>query len=126
MFTKTIELSATKQEFRISCGPKEVRFRPVVYMSSDRKIVAVGDAPATGSFAVVARIFEEEQTGDSLALLVAMMRYGLWHVLGRFRFGRLTIRISIGADIGQDLKGFAPAVFVQAAQKAGAAKVVLV
>jgi hypothetical protein len=126
MFAKTIDLSATREEFRFSCGRKEARFRPVVYLSSDRKIVAVGDAPATGSFAVVTRIFEDEKADDSLALLVAMMHYGLWHVLGRFRIGRLTFRISVGGDIRQDLKGFAPSVFVQAAQKAGAAKVVLV
>ncbi len=126
VFSKTIELRATRQEFRFSCGRKEVRFRPVAYLSSDRKIVAVGDAPAMGSFAVVARIFEDDSIDDSLALLVAMMHYGLWHVLGRFRIGRLTFRISVGGDIRQDLKGFAPAVFVQAARKAGAAKVVLV
>jgi hypothetical protein len=70
MLTKTIELSAPKQEFRFSCGPKESRFRPVVYLSSDRKIVAVGNAPATGSFAVVARIFEDEPAGAAKVVLV--------------------------------------------------------
>jgi hypothetical protein len=126
MFEKTIELSATRQEFRFSCGRKEVRFRPVVYLSSDRKIVAIGDAPATGSGAVAARIFEDERVDDSLALLAAMMRYGLWHVLGRLRIGRLTIRISVGEDIRQGLKGFAPSLFHDAARKAGAATVVMV
>jgi len=126
MFAKTVDFNATKKEFLFSVGMKEVRFRPVVYLSADKKVLAVGDAPTEGVVDLEAHIFEDEKTADSFAILEAMIRFGLRDVLGRFSIGPLTVRVSVGADIRQDLKGFAPGIFHYAVTNAGASKVIIV
>jgi hypothetical protein len=125
MFAKTIELKATKKEFLFSYGMKEERFRPVIYLTSDKRVMTVGEAPKEGVVDLAAHIFEDKKIDDSFALLETMMRYGVRKVIGGFFVGTLTIRISIGADIREDLKGFAPAIFHYAATNAGAGKVVI-
>ena len=125
MFGKTVDLSATKREFLFSTGMTEARFRPVVYLSADKKVLAVGDAPTEGVVDLEARVFEDEGIDDSFAILEAMIRFGLRKILGRVSLGPLTVRISVGADIRQDLKGFAPAVFHYAVTNAGASKVII-
>ena len=125
MFTNIVEVSATKQEFRFSNGKKESRFRPVVYLSAEGKILSLGSAPAQGVADREVHPFEGGGSTDAFAVLEAMMRYGFRDVSGRLRIGPLRVEISIGADIGQDLKGFAPELFRRAAMNAGAAKVLI-
>lgn len=126
MFAKTIELTATKKEFHFTCGMKEARFRPVVYLSSERRVLSVGSAPIDGGAAIEARVFEDEGFEDSFSVLEVMMRYGSRAVIGGFSIGTITFRISIGPDIRKDLMGFTNGLFTQAATHAGAGKVVIV
>jgi hypothetical protein len=125
MFTNIVEISATKQEFRFSQGRKESRFRPVAYLSAEGKVLSLGSAPVQGGADREVHLFEGGGSTDAFAVLEAMMRYGLRDVSGRLRIGPLRVEISIGADICQDLRGFAPAVFHYAAMNAGATKVVI-
>lgn len=126
MFTKTIDLTATKMELLFSDGRKEARFRPIIYLSADKKVLAVGEPPAEGAVAQAIRVFENEAVADSFALLEAMIRYGVRQVTGSWIIGSLTMRISVGADLRRELKGFTAAIFHQAATNAGAAKVIIV
>ncbi|MBI5382267.1 MAG: hypothetical protein HZA31_10240 [Opitutae bacterium] len=126
MFAKTIELTATKKEFRFTCGMNETRFRPVVYLSPERRVLSVGSPPAEGGTCTEARVFDDESFDDSFSVLEVMMRYGARAVIGGFSFGTITFRISIGPDIRKDLMGFTNGLFTQAATHAGASKVVIV
>eukprot|EP01036_Dinobryon_divergens_P047310 gene47310-63403_t len=122
MFAKTIELSVTKKELLFSYGRKEARFRPVIYLTTDKKVLAVGTAPTDGAFNLEAHVFEDEKIVDAFALLEAMLRIGFRQVLGGFSFRPVAVRISVGPDIRRDLKGFTPAIFHYAATNAGAGK----
>ncbi len=125
MFTKTIALDASKKCFRFSCGVKEVSFSPVVYLTEDRRVLSVGEAPTERTPALVARIFEDD-FDDAFAVLEAIFRYGTQLVSPGFSLLRLHYRISIASDIRHDLKGFASPLFQQAAIHAGASKVEVV
>ena len=97
----------------------------MIYLSAEKKVLAVGDAPTEGIVDLEAHIFEDKKIEDSFALLEAMMRYGVRKMIGGFFVGSLTMKVSIGADIREDLKGFAPAIFHYAATNAGAGKVAI-
>jgi hypothetical protein len=118
MFMKTVEVSATMEEFRFSCGDREVRFRPVVYLSSEKRVLAVGIPPVEGVVDREAFPFKDEEGVDSFNVLEAIFRYGLRQVLGRFYLLPPSIRVTIGPDIRQDLKGFAASIFYFAARNA--------
>ena len=127
MFAKIIELKASREEFVFSCGMKEARFRPVIYLSSERVVLAIGEPPTQGAVAQEARLFADRKLEDAFALLETLLRHGLREVIGGgFFFGALTFRISLAADLREDLAGFAPVVFHYAATNAGAKKVVIV
>jgi hypothetical protein len=126
MYFKIVELTATKNQFRFSCEMKEAQFRPVVFLSSDKRVMAIGEPPSEGVVDREARIFEDKEIDDSLALLEAIMRFGVRKVLGGGFVGPPTIKVSIGPDIRTDLKGFASSIFHHAAMGAGARKVIIV
>jgi hypothetical protein len=127
MFAKIIELKASREEFIFAHGMKEARFRPVIYLSSDRRVLAIGEPPAEGVVAQEAHVFTDRKLENAFALLETLLRYGLREVIGGgFYFGTLTFRISLAADLREELAGFAPAIFHYAATNAGAKKVVIV
>lgn len=126
MFTKIIELKATKQEFVFSYGMKEARFRPVVYLSADRRVMAIGDAPTAELAAREAQVFTDRRLEDAFALLEVLLRHGLRQLIGGgFFVGTLTLRVSLGADIREEVAGFAPVVFHYAAINSGVKRVVI-
>jgi hypothetical protein len=118
MFTNKVEVNATLEEFRFSCGDREARFRPVVFLSSDKKVLAVGIPPVEGVVDREVFPFRDEGGEDSFNVLEAIFRYGLHQVLGRFYLLPPSIRVTIGPDIRQNLKGFAPSIFYFAARNA--------
>ncbi|MFT3870993.1 MAG: hypothetical protein QM715_21270 [Nibricoccus sp.] len=122
----SIHLSASKREFCFSDGAKTYRFQPVVYLSREMKVLAVGDAPMQGDVNEVARIFEDVSRGEnSFDILEAMMRFGVREMTGSLCLGPIKMRISIDPDLRAFLRGFAPALFYFAAQHAGATKIVI-
>lgn len=124
MFSKTIELTASKKEFRFVDGTREVRFRPIVFLASGKKILAIGDAPAGMAPREGIDIFEDP-SADALVLLECLLRYGMRQILGGFTLRSVALKITIEPDIRADLRGFAPAIFQFAATQAGAVKVIL-
>jgi hypothetical protein len=121
-----IKISASKKEFCFSDGAKECRFRPVVYLSSEKRVLSVGDAPMQGGVDQEARIFEDPKScDDSFAVLEAMMRHGIREVTGPLRLIPPTVQIMIDPGLQEQLGGFAPSVFYFAARNAGATKITI-
>ncbi len=125
MFSKTITLTASKEEFVFSDGQRESRFRPVVYLAPDtKKILAVGSAPTGGKAYLTVDIFrEQEPVVDAFSILESMFRFGVRSLVSGFISPPPSLRIAIAADIRAELKGFASSVFRAAATGAGARKV---
>ena len=122
--SKKILLTASKTEFVFSDGQRESRFRPVVYLSPDKKISGVGTPPTAGVDCLMIDIFNQPApAADALSILESMMRFGVRSVSPGFISRPPTVRIAIGDDIRAELKGFAPALFRTAATQAGAVKV---
>ncbi len=124
MFSKTIDLTASKKEFRFVDGMKEVRFRPIVFFAPGKRILAIGDAPDGVPDGGGINIFEDP-SADALALLESLLRYGMRSVLGGFTLRSVALKITIAPDIRADLKGFASSIFRFAATQAGAEKVIV-
>jgi hypothetical protein len=124
MFSKTIELTASKKEFRFVDGMKEVRFRPIVFLAPEKNILAIGDAPEGIPASEGIHIFEDP-SADAVALLESLLRYGMRSVLGGFTLRSVALKITIEPDIRADLKGFATSIFQYAATQAGAVKVIV-
>jgi hypothetical protein len=124
MFSKTIELVASKKEFRFADGMKEFRFRPIVFLAPEKKILAIGDAPDGVPASQGVDIFEDPNA-DAVALLESMFRYGMRSVLGGFTLRSVELKITIEPDIRADLKGFTTPIFHYAATQAGAVKVIV-
>ena len=124
MITRTIELFASKREFRFTDGVKEVRFRPIVFLApGKKKILSVGEAPPEASDGEEIAIFEDADA-DALRLLEAVIRYGLRSLSSRIAVRPIVLKISIGADVRTQLKGFAWHIFEHASLHAGATKVI--
>jgi hypothetical protein len=123
MFVKLIELSASSTEIVVRCGVRDMQFRPVVYLSPERKFLGVGTPPHQNGAAQEVRLFESNEGDINFAALEATLRFVIPRVTGKWAIWPPTIRISIASDLKRELKGFAPAIFYFAARNAGAAKI---
>ena len=119
-----IELRASKSEFWFQHGRTECRFYPVIFLSHDRRVEAIGYTkhPTTGPGI---KPFETEDE-NAFDLLESMLRYGMQSVVGNSFIPRQRhLIIEIHGDIRSQFKGFTSQIFTQVALQAGAAKVTI-
>ncbi len=119
-----IELRASKTEFWFQHGRTECRFYPIIFLSFDRRVEAIGytEQPTTGTGI---KPFEVESE-NAFDLLEPMLRYGMQSVIGNGFIPRHRhLIIEIDRDIRNQLKGFSAPIFTQVALQAGAAKVTI-
>jgi hypothetical protein len=76
MLSKTIDLSVSKGEFLFTDGFTVCRFRPIIFITAEKKILSIGDPPATPFEARRIDVFEDVDT-DAMELLESLLRYGM-------------------------------------------------
>lgn len=122
----TIQFSASRNEFCFQHAGRTRSFVPIVYLSPEMRILAVGESSLHGGVGEAALIFDDSPRPDnSFDVLEAMMRYGVREMCPRGWIGTLTVRISIDADLRRFLRGFGPALFSEAARRGGAGRIII-